>query len=395
MDATGDAGRGGKAGLPDDARTELLDTLTLLAAACGVEVAAVWIADGSDERVHTAVGAQALSQTAPGGIVSLTLARGEQDRVDSTPAEPALAGHPWVESGVGAYAAGAVAGSAGDVVGVVGAFAVDGTLPPEAEAHVAAAVAQIERIIDRHEEQRHLQDLSRRLARSEQALATSNRELEDFAFFASHELQTPMRTVAAFASSLTAGRPFEPALVAKVAARVESEAARMRAQIDGLLALSRLSTDLESGARTAVDLAGITARVLEGFAPLLDEIQARVDVAELATVMGDAAGLETVLSNLMTNAIRYRDPERPLVVNITARRLGNEVEVRFRDNGRGVAAQDRVRIFEAFQRSGGDVAGAGIGLTLCRRIVERCGGTIEVASEPGAWTEFTITLDAD
>jgi light-regulated signal transduction histidine kinase (bacteriophytochrome) len=168
----------------------------------------------------------------------------------------------------------------------------------------------------------------------------------------------------------------------------------MQRLIQDLLQVSRVETTAKPPVPTAV------GAVVNAAARSLDEAVrgagATVTVGDLPAVMADPAQLEQVFANLISNAIKYRSPERPPEIGITARRLNGMVELAVRDNGIGIEAEYFDRIFEMFRRlhTRDRYEGTGIGLAVVKRVVDRHGGTVRVESTPGEGSTFFFTLPA-
>jgi PAS domain S-box-containing protein len=227
-------------------------------------------------------------------------------------------------------------------------------------------------------------------------LRRSNRELEQFASVAAHDLQEPLRKIEAFGDRL---RHRSAAALDERSAdyltRMLSAAGRMRRLINDLLAFSRVSTRPEPfvslDLRTAVD------DVLADLEERLHQTGARVDIGNLPPVLAAPLQMRQLFLNLLGNALKFRRPDTPAVVTVSGRRRGDMAEVVVSDNGIGFEPEYRERIFDVFQRLHGrqEYEGTGIGLAICRKIVERHGGTIVADSEPGAGATFTFTLPLD
>jgi light-regulated signal transduction histidine kinase (bacteriophytochrome) len=223
-------------------------------------------------------------------------------------------------------------------------------------------------------------------------LKRSNDELELFAYIASHDLQEPLRMVASYTQLLAA----------RYADRLDADglefigyavdgARRMQALIEALLQYSRIgSRGLQLG---EVDLNETAATVQRNLKLAIEEAGARVEVSSLPTVHADANQMVQLLQNLVANALKFRAAEAP-VVEVYAGRAGKHALVTVRDNGIGLDPRFAERIFLLFQRlhSQAEYAGVGIGLTICKKIVERHGGQIWVESEPGRGASFHFTL---
>jgi light-regulated signal transduction histidine kinase (bacteriophytochrome) len=238
------------------------------------------------------------------------------------------------------------------------------------------------------------EEAARTLAESKAELERSNAELQQFAYVASHDLQEPLRTVQSYLGLLR--RRYQGQLDAdadEFIGYAVDGAARMQALINDVLAFSRVGTRGEPFAPT--DCAAVVRQTLAQLGAAIEERQARVNYAELPTVLADASQLGQVFQNLIANALKFcRDA--PPEIDVTARRIGDEWHISVRDNGIGLAPEYAERIFVIFQRlhTRDEYAGTGIGLAICKRIVERHGGRIWVESQPGHGATFFFTLPA-
>jgi signal transduction histidine kinase len=206
-------------------------------------------------------------------------------------------------------------------------------------------------------------------------------ELRSYADVVAHDLSAPIAGIAMLVNLLErrAGEPPPPEVLRQL--RVSTE--RARELIDGVLDYARageLSTE-------PVDLGRLVAEVIED----LRVEDAAVEVGELPQVQGDPRQLRRVLQNLMNNAVKFRS-DVPLRIEVSALQDSQEWVVTVRDNGVGVDADQATEIFGMFSRARGDVEGAGIGLAVCRRVVEAHGGRIwvEAALEGGSAFRFTL-----
>jgi light-regulated signal transduction histidine kinase (bacteriophytochrome) len=224
-------------------------------------------------------------------------------------------------------------------------------------------------------------------------LERSNAELEQFAYVASHDLSEPLRMVSSYLQLLR--RRYRGALDDDADTFIDfavDGAARMRDLIDDLLTYSRVGRDgVEPG---QVDLQEAVAGTLRSLSAAIDDAGATVDVAELPWVTGDRAGLGQVLQNLMANALKFRAPDRSAQVQVDAQRFIGGWCVTVADNGIGIAPEHADRSFKMFQRlhTRDAYEGTGIGLAVCRRIVERHRGRIWVEPTPGGGATFRFTL---
>ncbi|MGV3526433.1 MAG: PAS domain-containing sensor histidine kinase [Candidatus Sericytochromatia bacterium] len=224
-------------------------------------------------------------------------------------------------------------------------------------------------------------------------LASSNRDLERFAYIASHDLQEPLRMVSSFLQLLV--RRYEGQLddtAHKYIHFAVDGAERMKRLIEDLLVYSRIShapEDLEN-----VSLQSCLEQVQHLLRVPLSESQAEISAAPLPTVKGHRLQLEQLLQNLLGNAIKYRHPDRPLRIHMQVHANAKEWIISMNDNGIGIEAAFFEKIFIIFQRlhNKSEYSGTGIGLALCKKIVERHGGRIGVESEPGIGSRFWFTL---
>jgi light-regulated signal transduction histidine kinase (bacteriophytochrome) len=228
-------------------------------------------------------------------------------------------------------------------------------------------------------------------------LKRSNRELSDFAHVASHDLQEPLRKVTAFGDRLQA--KFGDALGDQgkdYLARMQSAASRMQRLIEGLLSFSRVTTKAKPF--EPVDLNKVTTDVLSDLEVRIQESGGRVDVSSLPTLSADPLQMRQLFQNLISNALKFhKDDQQPVITVSAAEQAGTSFQITIEDNGIGFDEQYAERIFGVFQRLHGrqEYEGSGIGLSVCRRIVERHGGSIEARGTPGEGATFRIVLPAE
>ncbi|MCW2995171.1 MAG: domain S-box protein [Conexibacter sp.] len=234
------------------------------------------------------------------------------------------------------------------------------------------------------------------LAQRADRLQGTNAELQDFAHIASHDLSEPLRMVASFLGLLERRNAEQLDEAGREYLRQASQGAqRMRHLIDDLLTYSRVAN--EEPSREQVDLRGLVDGVLAVLGPAIAEASATVEVGELPTLEAEPAQLQQLLQNLIGNAVKFHAPGRPPTVRVGARRTIGATVVTVADDGIGIDEADQERIFAMFTRLHGRDAyvGTGIGLAICRRIVERHGGQIYVESAPGQGCAFhTLLPDA-
>ena len=230
------------------------------------------------------------------------------------------------------------------------------------------------------------------LARQSEELARSNVELERFAYVASHDLQEPMRTVQSFAGLLIRRHGEHLKGEAQEFLQFVTQGVqRMQALINDLLAYSRVNSQGAAFARA--DCNQIMAKVLENLRASIDAEQAHIMVDALPTVLGDATQLGQVFQNLLGNALKFRGKEPPRI-RVAAERKAGQWVFSVSDNGIGIEAQYFERIFIIFQRlhTIEEYGGTGIGLAICKKIVERHGGRIWLESKPGQGSTFFFSV---
>ncbi|HXS43667.1 MAG TPA: ATP-binding protein, partial [Solirubrobacteraceae bacterium] len=225
--------------------------------------------------------------------------------------------------------------------------------------------------------------------RAEAELRRSHAELERFADVAAHDLREPLLAVGQLATLLAreaSGRD------AEIVARIDEAATHGLRLVDGLRDLARIGGG--EPARERVDLEAVAREVLVALGAHIDEVGARIELGPLPTVGGEPAELARVLQNLVGNALKFRAAGRAPVVALDAAREDGAWVVTVRDNGPGVPGPARERIFDLFARANADEAieGTGLGLAVCRKVVERHGGRIWVEPAAGGGSAFRFSL---
>ena len=233
------------------------------------------------------------------------------------------------------------------------------------------------------------------LERQAQELSRSNLELQQFAYVASHDLQEPLRKIQAFGDLLKTryaetlneqGRDY--------LTRMQNAAGRMQLLINDLLSLSRAGTRRQMFA--SVDLNKVTKAVLSDLEIRIEQLGATVNVGSLPTIEADAVQLTQLIQNLVGNALKFHKPKESPVVTVSSKVLLDlgVCELTIADNGIGFDEKYLDRIFQVFQRlhGRGEYEGTGVGLAVCRRIIERHGGAITAHSIQGEGARFVVTL---
>ncbi|MFQ5737477.1 MAG: ATP-binding protein [Acidobacteriota bacterium] len=234
-------------------------------------------------------------------------------------------------------------------------------------------------------------------------LRRSNSELERFAYVASHDLQEPLRKVLTFGDFLY--EEYHEVLAEEgkdYLRRMRRAAGRMKDLIHDLLVLSRIQRGRRPFVR--VHLKEVVGGVLDDLEIRIQKAKAQVEIGELPTLEADPTQMRQLFQNLISNALKFQPPGEAAVIRSGAERLNNAAEgngtnggwcqIFVEDNGIGFDSKYAERIFDPFQRlhGRGEYEGTGIGLAVCRKIVEYHGGRIQAQSSPGKGARFTITL---
>ena len=236
-------------------------------------------------------------------------------------------------------------------------------------------------------------------------LAESNEELQKFAYVASHDLQEPLRKVRAFGDRLTERYRDDLDERAQLyIERMQKAAERMQNLVHDLLMFSRVAQ--QDRPLKAIDLNRVVEQAISDLEIPIEQTGARIDYEPLPTVNADRSQMCQVFQNLLSNAIKFQKPGEPPRVSIRAETVvgppdeNGEHEtfwqIHIEDQGIGFDEKYNQRIFEVFQRLQGqsDASGTGIGLAICKKIVERHGGTIQASGQPGVGACFTLSLPA-
>lgn len=238
--------------------------------------------------------------------------------------------------------------------------------------------------------------------RQREELTRSNEELQQFAFIASHDLQEPLRKITAFGDRLKA--TCQDALTDKghdYLQRMQNAAERMQVLIEDLLTLSRITTRAQPFVE--VNLARVTKEVLSDLEIRIAQTGAHIEIGELSTIKADPLQMRQLLQNLISNALKFHPEKEPPIVKIHSQKFTNQqlkseyYEIIVEDNGIGFEEKYLDRIFNVFQRLHGrtEYEGTGMGLAICRKIVERHQGSITAKSEPGKGASFIVTIRSE
>jgi light-regulated signal transduction histidine kinase (bacteriophytochrome) len=239
----------------------------------------------------------------------------------------------------------------------------------------------------------HRKEAEEVLIRKSEELGRSNADLEQFAFIASHDLQEPLRGFSLYTTMLKTRYSDQLDENARnLLNHMESSTERMYVLINDLLSFARINS--QEAKRQHVSIGEILEKAIFTLKPVIDERGVTVEVGELPSLMADKVMLSQVFQNLLGNAIKFCR-ERPPRIRISAEKRGGEFwEFALQDNGIGIPARHLERIFGVFKRlhRREEYAGTGIGLALCRKVIERHGGRIWAESEEGVGATFRFTL---
>jgi PAS domain S-box-containing protein len=244
-----------------------------------------------------------------------------------------------------------------------------------------------------------LREKERRLQEHSDALRQSNRELEDFASIASHDLQEPLRKILAFGDRLqTRCAGTLDAKAADYLQRILDTSQRMRQLVDDLLMYSRFASG--KGRMRKVDMGRLCRQVMADLESRIELTGATIEVGELPCLMAEPTQMRQLLQNLLSNALKFVKPGQAPRIHVGSRSLGDDEggrqvwQLSVRDHGIGFDEKYLGRIFSMLQRlhTRNEYEGTGMGLAICRRIAERHGGGITAKSKPGEGAEFIVTL---
>ena len=236
--------------------------------------------------------------------------------------------------------------------------------------------------------------LHAQVTRQTEELSRSNRELEQFAYVASHDLQEPLRMVSSYVALL--GRRYGGELDERADKYIHfavDGANRMQRLIHDLLAYSRVGT--QGAELIPTDMAPVLRETLSNLELAIEDSEAQLVFSDLPSVMGDPSQLRQLFQNIIGNALKFRSESRPRV-ELDAKRDGDQWTFSIRDNGVGFDQRYAERVFGVFKRlhRNADIPGTGIGLAICQRIIDRHGGRIWAESKLGEGSCFYFTLPA-
>jgi PAS domain S-box-containing protein len=286
----------------------------------------------------------------------------------------------------------------------------------DASGKVAQVVHVSRDVTTRRRFEEEVRGLARRLSVSNLDLQQANEDLKNFAYIVSHDMRAPLVSIKGFAAelrrSLTDLKDFLaelPSLPEEAAARlavlmdqdiaesidfIASSATRLDGMISAILQLARLGYREFQPER--LDVEELTRGIFASLGHQLEQKQVTVEIAPLPMVTADRVAFSQIVGNLIDNAVKYLDPDRPGWISVTAETTEEQTTFQIHDNGRGIATKDQEKVFDLFKRVGRqDVAGEGMGLAYVRTLVRRLGGQIWCNSMEGEGTTFSFSLPAE
>ncbi|MGC3943401.1 MAG: response regulator [Chryseolinea sp.] len=274
----------------------------------------------------------------------------------------------------------------------------------EQEQKLIAINRNLEREIhERKTSEEKVRQLNHKLLENIANLESANKELERFAFMASHDLQEPLRKIRMFSDRLFTKYRDVFAEDAKMVTRIQQAAERMQALIIDILAFSKISND--KSAFVVTDLNGVIKEILSEMEDDVHEAGATVAVDQLPTLAVGPSLIRPLFQNLLSNALKYRRKDIPAMIRVRSEASGlndnggdsvnRYYRIYIEDNGIGFDQKYAEEIFGMFRRlhhNGGEYAGTGVGLALCKKIVELHNGYISARSTPGEGSTFIVSL---
>ncbi len=379
--------------LADDDRVELRELVELAAQICGTPMATLSIFSETQQHHLASYGFEGV--VAPiGDSVCLSLSEDPRPAmlIDARE-DPRLVDNPFIvagENGIKLFATEHLTTPGGVTFGSLCVADVERrSLSSEQLRGLTLLAARVVDALEYHVRNRELASSLDEMAELRDGLEASNKRLQDFAAQVSHDLKTPLTSI---------GLSLDLVLEQLVSADVEDDALwlleraiRGTKRMGGFIDRNLEFAAITGGMRTLnVDL----RVVLDGVLNDLEEVVAGVEltVESLPVVEVDPIHIRSVFQNLVHNAVKYRDPQRALTIVVRSQKSEHGWRIEIEDNGSGLAEADQVRVFEPHARAHEGVAGSGLGLDTCRRLVEAHGGSIglEAAPEHGivAWFEL-------
>ncbi|GIJ46402.1 hypothetical protein Val02_32880 [Virgisporangium aliadipatigenens] len=373
---------------------DLHSIVELAAYLAGVPTAVINMIDEETQNQIAAVGFKGLITPRSDSMCAITIVEPEPVVLADASNDVRFKDNPWVNgkiADVRFYASNQLREPGGHVLGTLCVF--DDRvreLTPEQE----EALEKLSRmVVDVLELRRHTELVREALAEvraTGEELARSNAALQEFAGQVSHDLKNPLTGVLGFVATLADMPSVQADPAARMCAdRALSSATRMWRTIDDVL------SHASAGAApylTTVPLEEVADHVIDDVEAAIRSAGASVTVGKLPTVLGDPTQLRILLQNVVSNALKFREPGRACRIDITADVTDESWILRVADNGIGIAPEDRGRVLEMFTRLRPDIEGSGIGLSTVRRIVTAHHAELSIDETPGGGTTISVTL---
>ena len=380
----------------DPPRPQLLALVELAAHACHVPSAAIHLVTDSEQVSVASYGMSAQSCSIEDSMCAAILDDGEPLFVSDASRDPRLAGNPFVDGrldSIRCYAASQLISPAGIAIGTLCLFdRQPRTLSAEQRSALTTLADRVVDVLELGRRTAQLQASRLRLDAAREELRCCNQQLAAFAGQAAHDLRNPLTSVSMSLQMLAE----QPSVVEDDDARWMVEralggTARMDSLIGELLGYAQLGGELRT---EPVDLGALVDQVRADLDGTLAGARLLVD-GTLPVLPADRTQLAALLANLVTNAVTFTRPVREPVVTVRARPVAAGWRIEVADNGPGVPAEDRERVFEPLVRRDRSSEGVGLGLSICRRIVRAHGGSIGMADGPAGGALVWLELPAE
>lgn len=387
----------GRYGVLDSGPSRDLQALVGIAAQiCAVPNAAINLITSTHQHQVAAFGFEAAICMREDSMCAVVLERPEPVIVRNAAMDERFRDNPFVTGALGDvrfYASAPLTTPGGVIIGRLCVFDTEPRSLTAEQEHALTVLA--DRIVDALElrlRSRELEQSLSDLTAARDELRRSNDLLSVFAGQVSHDLRGPLSAIMASAEMLEQRDSVaDDPLASRLVGTAMRASTRMAGLIEEILTHARVGARLE---RTETDLDAVLADVLTDLAPSIEHARATITADRLPTLWADGAQLYSVLLNLVSNALKYTRAGVDPVVTVTAHLREDRWRIGVQDNGAGVPEADRERIFQLFTRVATEVAGSGIGLATCKRIVEVHGGSIGVDPAPEGGSRFWFELSA-
>lgn len=387
----------GRYGVLDSGPSRDLQALVGIAAQiCAVPNAAINLITSTHQHQVATFGFEAAICMREDSMCAVVLERPEPVIVRNAAMDERFRDNPFVTGALGDvrfYASAPLTTPGGVIIGRLCVFDTEPRSLTAEQEHALTVLA--DRIVDALElrlRSRELEQSLSDLTAARDELRRSNDLLSVFAGQVSHDLRGPLSAIMASAEMLEQRDSVaDDPLASRLVGTAMRASTRMAGLIEEILTHARVGARLE---RTETDLDAVLADVLTDLAPSIEHARATITADRLPTLWADGAQLYSVLLNLVSNALKYTRAGVDPVVTVTAHLHEDRWRIGVQDNGAGVPEADRERIFQLFTRVATEVAGSGIGLATCKRIVEVHGGSIGVDPAPEGGSRFWFELPA-